>query len=241
MFIKKSPKIVNGKKYVNHLLVESVNTPKGPRHKVICSLGNLDPGPPEKWLSISRNIENALGGQLSFEADPIAEKILEKIISKQEADSASSADEKESRWLTVNTEEFSMEKAREAGTVHVGHQMWEKLQITEILKAAGLSERACLLTEVMTINRLIEPSSELATVEWVGRTALPDILGKDILIETPFPLYRNMDLLHPEREKIELALAERERTLFSLDDQVILYDLTSTYFGAPGKLGVFSG
>ena len=86
MFIKKSSKTVNGKTYVNHLLVESVNTPKGPRHKVICSLGNLDPGPPEKWLGVAQNIEKALGGQLPIEADPIAEQVEGKIRSKQGID-----------------------------------------------------------------------------------------------------------------------------------------------------------
>lgn len=207
-----------------------MNTPKGPRHKVICSLGNLDPGPPEKWLGVAKNIEKALSGQLLIDPDLVAEQIVEKIKSKQEADVPPVAGDPDPRCLTVDTDEFFMEEAREAGPVHVGHQMWEKLQITEVLLAAGLSERACLLTEMMTINRLVEPSSELATVEWVSRTALPDILGEDIVIETPRALYRNMDLLHPEREKIEAALAERERTLFNLDDKVILYDLTSTYF-----------
>ena len=43
-------------------------------------------------------------------------------------------------------------------------------------------------------------------------------------------LYRNLDRLHPNRERIERELAEREKTIFNLDDTVYLYDLTSTYF-----------
>ena len=230
MFIKKSSKTVNGKKYVNHLLVESVNTPKGPRHKVICSLGNLDPGPPEKWLGIAQNIEKALGGQLPIEADPIAEQVVGKIRSKQGIDATPVSADVNAKWLTVDTDEFSMSEAREAGPVHVGHQMWEKLQMADVLTEAGLSKRACLLTELMTINRLVEPSSELATVEWVRRTALPDILGEDVEVQSPTTLYKNMDQLHPQRTKIEAALAENERKLFNLDDTVLLYDLTSTYF-----------
>lgn len=230
MFIKKSTKTVKGKRYTNHSLVESINTPKGPRHKVICSLGNLDPGPPEKWLRVARNVETALRGQLLLEPDPLAEQIAEKIRSKGTADCMPSADESDPKWLTVNTEEFSLEEAREAGPVHVGHQMWKKLEITETLMSAGLDESACLRTEAMTINRLVEPGSELATVDWITRTALPDILGEEIVVESPSTLYRNMDLLHPQREKIETALAERARSLFNLNDAVMLYDLTSTYF-----------
>ena len=41
MFIKRTSKRVNGKTYINHLLVESLATPKGPRHRVVCSLGSL--------------------------------------------------------------------------------------------------------------------------------------------------------------------------------------------------------
>lgn len=230
MFIRKCIKTVNGKQYVNHLLVESVKTPKGPRQKVICSLGNLDPGPPEKWKRVSANIEKALGGQLPIEADFLTQAIVGKLKPNQETGAQSVPDGEDERWLTIDTENFSTEEAREAGPVHVGHQIWNKLQITEALTAAGLDERACLLTEAMTINRLVEPSSELATVEWVKRTALPDILGEEIAVESPFLLYKNMDLLHPQREKIEAALAKRARTLFNLSDSILLYDLTSTYF-----------
>ena len=221
---------MKGKKYVNHLLVESVSTPKGPRQKVICSLGNLDPGPQEKWARVAKNIEKALGGQLNIESDSVAEQVVDKIRSRQGSESSAVSEHQDSRWLTIDTEEFSMSEAREAGPVHVGHQMWEKLQISEVLKQAGLNEKTCLLTELMTVNRLVEPSSELATVEWVSRTALPDILGEEVAIESPTALYRNMDRLHPQRAKIEAALAEKERTLFNLDDTVLLYDLTSTYF-----------
>ena len=43
-------------------------------------------------------------------------------------------------------------------------------------------------------------------------------------------LYRNLDRLHTQRVAIEAALAERERTLFGLDQTVFLYDVTSTFF-----------
>jgi transposase len=82
----------------------------------------------------------------------------------------------------------------------------------------------------MTLNRLIFPLSEHAMPEWIGRTALSDILGTDVSVLSDEALYRNLDRLHPNREVIERALAEREKTLFNLDDTLYLYDLTSTYF-----------
>ena len=53
MYIRKSTRIYKGKTYCNYLLVESVLTPKGPRQRTICSLGNLAPGPPEEWRALA--------------------------------------------------------------------------------------------------------------------------------------------------------------------------------------------
>ena len=125
---------------------------------------------------------------------------------------------------------MTVEEAREAGPVHVGHQMWQQLGLEEILTAAGLSERAGQLSEAMTLNRLIFPLSEHAIPDWMGRTALDDVLETKLSRLSDEALYRNLDRLHPNREQIERELAEREKTLFHLDDTVYLYDLTSTYF-----------
>src|SRR4030066_1354394 len=79
MFIKRTRKVVRGKQYVNHLLVESVATEKGPRHRIVCALGSLDPGPKEQWLVVARKIEAALGGQPLLTTDETVEGIVKKI------------------------------------------------------------------------------------------------------------------------------------------------------------------
>src|ERR1035441_4487676 len=86
------------------------------------------------------------------------------------------------------------------------------------------------LTCAMTLNRLIHPASELATPDWIRSTALSDILQVDFQLLAEDALYRNLDRLHAQRVVIEAALAERERTLFGLDQTLFLYDVTSTYF-----------
>ena len=73
MFIKRTVAKYKEKTYVNHLLVESVSTPAGPRHKVICNLGHMDPGPKEEWLDLADRIQAALGGQPSLFPDPRVE------------------------------------------------------------------------------------------------------------------------------------------------------------------------
>ena len=236
MFIKRTAKTTKGKTYFNHLLVESITTPKGPRHRVVCSLGSLDPGPKEEWVSLAKKLQAALSGQQTVFDDPeMAEyaKQLRLSVNEEAAETA----------IKVEPDKVTTEEVREAGAVHIAHQMWNRLGMGEVLQEAGLSERSCKLTELMTINRLMEAASEHAAPDWVNRTALPDILGEDFSTLSDESLYRNLDRLHPCRESIEKGLAERERSLFNLEDSIFLYDLTSTYFegactrNAQAKLG----
>lgn len=226
MFIRKTTKQYKERTYVHYLLVETVSTPQGPRQKTICSLGDLSPGPRKKWQRLAGRVEAALEGQASLEdPDPLVNSIVGRIRSAG-ASLSSQLDD----IVAVHTDQVSIEKAREAGPVHVGHQMWHRLGLGEILKEIGLSERARLLSEVMVLNRLIAPCSEHAMPAWVERTAMSDVLRVDLSELEDSALYRNLDRLHPNRQAIESALAQREESLFNLDDTYCLYDLTSTYF-----------
>ncbi len=228
MYIRKTRKTYKGKTYDNYLLVESVSTPEGPRQKILCSLGSLAPAPRQHWLDLAHRMQAGLAGQLSLSpADAALPPMVEKGGRKpRTASSQTSAP----AAVAVDSERVSLEEAREAGAVHVGHQMWGQLGLNEILQAAGLSHRACRLSEAMTLNRLIFPLSEHAMPDWIRSTALADIVGADFSDLNDETLYRNLDRLHPHRERIERELAEREKTLFSLDNTLYLYDLTSSYF-----------
>ncbi len=228
MFIKRASRTINGRKYHHFLLVESVRTEKGPRQKVVCSLGNLEPGPPEKWKQLARKLEQALSGQLTIDdADDSVRSFVDRM---KTSAGAEPANPNEVENLTVDVAGVRCENAREAGPVHVGHEVWKKLGIGEVLSEAGLSEEECEQAEILTLNRLIEPSSEHATPEWVARTAVPDLLGEKYDRLNYRLLYDNLDKLHPHREFIENSLAQRERNIFNLSSSIYLYDLTSTYF-----------
>jgi len=230
MYIRKSTRSYKGKTYTNYLLVESVLTPKGPRQRTICSLGNLAPAPREEWLALAHNLESALSGQMPLGARDEKVDVLVQAVRRGRKRKVQSISEKDAKAITIDPNRVEMEDAREAGPVHVGHQIWQRLDLDGILSRAGLPERACRLSEAMTLNRLIFPLSELAMPEWMRRTAIDDIIGEDVSELSEDPLYQNLDRLHPKREAIEKELAERERTLFNLDETVYLYDLTSTYF-----------
>jgi transposase len=227
MFIKRTKKRVGDKTYVNHVLVESVATPKGPRHRLVCSLGSLAPAPAEDWLALAHKIEVALTGQPPLVGDARVDALVAKV---RAARRVARQTERTADLVAVHTDQVTTEEHREAGPVHVGHQLWQKLGLDAVLAQAGLSERAGVLTEIMALNRLVCPLSEHAMPGWVRRTALPDLLGESFDTLVDEALYQNLDRLHPQRVVIERALAERERTLFNLDARLFLYDLTSTYF-----------
>src|SRR5213593_1150895 len=228
MYLRKTTRTYKGKTYTNHLLVESVQTPNGPRQRTICSLGSLEPAPAEDWLALAHKLESALHGQDSLPGSPpeIEQRSEQARNGKQRVGPSGCA---------IDADRITMEEAREAGPVHAGHQMWRQLRIDAILRDVGLSERARRLTEAMTLNRLIYPLSEHAMPDWIRRTALGDILSEDFSKLDDDRLYRNLDRLHPNRESIERELSEREKTLFNLDDTIYLYDLTSTYFEGQAK------
>ena len=83
---------------------------------------------------------------------------------------------------------------------------------------------------IEVFGRLISPMSENATCEWVKRTALGDIILRDISEIKRDSLYRISDKLIRHKERIEELLAEKEEELFKLEERIYLYDLTSSYF-----------
>jgi transposase len=227
VFIKRTAKRVNNKTYVNHLLVESVATPDGPRHRVVCSLGSLAPTPAEGWLALARKVEAALGGQSELLHDETVDAVVARVRARGRPPRPQA---RPSDLVAVHTDRVEIEQPREAGPVHVGHQMCKRLGLDDVLANAGFSEQARVLTELMTLNRLVFPRSEHAMPGWIRRSALADIVGTSFDSVTDDALYRHLDRLHPQRGLIETALAARERTLFNLEDSIFLYDLTSTYF-----------
>ncbi|MEW6755339.1 MAG: IS1634 family transposase [Candidatus Latescibacterota bacterium] len=237
MFIKRTSKTVKGKSYVNHLLVESVSTPKGPRHRVICSLGSLEAAPAAQWLALAHRVEHALAGQDELFSSPLVDQVLGRARAAGAGPAASTAAAQgpadaspPGDLVTVHTDQVEMEEARAAGAVHVGHQMWQRLGLDAILQEVGLPRPAQQLSELMTLNRLIAPCSEHAMPRWAQRTALGEVLGMDLAGVDDDALYRHLDRLHPQRGAIEQRLREHEQDLFALEDALYIYDVTSTYF-----------
>ena len=232
MFIGQLKVSRNGRSYTYHRLLESVRTAKGPRQRLVLSLGTLDL-PKSEWPRLAERIEDLLNHQErvpfgTSDLDQLAAPFAERIRSKQQRQQAQRDGHGPAK--EVYPARSSSELIRELGPEYVAHVFWEHLRCDRILQRCGFSQRQCRLAEIQVVGRLIAPRSELGTVGWVGRTALDELMPGSVRSVTKDALYRVSDQLYEHRVAIETELAARERELFALDETIILYDLSSTYF-----------
>src|SRR3990170_247960 len=142
MYLRKTVKRHKGKMYTNHLLVESVHTPQGPRQRTICSLGSLAPAPREEWRRLAHKLEAALAGQLPLAGTeaPLAPRLERRLRAGRRRRGTPGQAAPAEGVLTIQVDRLALEEPREAGPVHVGHQVWRQLGLDAILRRAGLSE-----------------------------------------------------------------------------------------------------
>jgi transposase len=113
--------------------------------------------------------------------------------------------------------------------------LWQALQLdtlcAEILPVGRESVPWALVAATLVIARLCEPSSELYVAErWYERTALEDLLGVPAELINDDRLYRLLDHLVWHKSDIEHHLRQRLGELFAIEYDLLLYDVTSTYF-----------
>ena len=120
---------------------------------------------------------------------------------------------------------------KQLGEILAGEKIWKELEMNDILRRylnhTRLSGNATLLIKTMILSRLVEPMSKLALSENYQQLALSELEGKSFI---PQHFYRAMDELIPHKDRIEIALHEREKGLYSMNLNLVFYDLTSSYF-----------
>jgi transposase len=137
--------------------------------------------------------------------------------------------------VSVKVREIQVEGTRDFGDVYLGWVLWRALRLHELLREKipqGREEVAWpLVAAVLALARFCDPSSELHIEDtWYRRTALEDLLGVSSESINTDRLYRGLDEVLPHKEAIERHLKERFATLFDASFDLVLYDVTSTYF-----------
>jgi len=222
-------------------LVENIRTEKGPRQRLVVSLGTYLKIPKEKRREVARIVKERLFGQQSlFEYDSqliaYADKIVKKIQTEGKWDSVRERVCKfKKATKDKNTAEIFIDDVqhgydRELGPVLIGHCFWERLNFSTILSDCGFNKRQIKTAQISLLNRLIAQDSEHSIISWLQTVAIEEIVGLDVSRYGDDRFYRISDKLLKNRDYIEENLYQREKDLFSLEDSIFLYDLTNTYF-----------
>lgn len=137
--------------------------------------------------------------------------------------------------VRVRLSAMSLERPRQWGACWLADSLWRQLHLDEFFRERlGCSREGTdwkKVLRVLAIYRLLAPGSEWRLHrQWFGTSALPDLLGVDERSSQPATLYRCLDLLLAQKEALFGHLRERWRDLFAARYEILLYDLTSTYF-----------
>jgi len=137
--------------------------------------------------------------------------------------------------VPVRLRRIRLERGRTFGDVWLGWTLWRALRLDEVLARLLPEGREAVpwatMAAVLVLARLCEPSSELHIAEdWYRRTALEDLLALPAARVNDDRLYRALDQLLAHKPALEQHLVARLGELFALDYDLLLYDVTSTYF-----------
>ncbi len=140
--------------------------------------------------------------------------------------------------VQVNLKDFSLHRPRQWGNCWLACQLWEELRLDEFWGQRLLPSREGTpwdkVLKLLVYYRLMDPGSEWRLHRhWYAQSAMGDLLGEDFSLVQIDKLYRCLDKLLAHKEDFFIFLRQRWQDLFQTRFDVLLYDLTSTYFESP--------
>jgi transposase len=209
MFIRPCFRRKNGKRHAYWALMESYRTARGPRQRVVAYLGQLDEPDRE---GVKRTAEGRRGSRQKRFFNDVRPS-----------------------WVEVDVKRVRVENRRDFGGPWLGLQLVEQLGLKDFFQGTlpvGQEDIPwSLMALVLILCRLCHPSSELYIAEhFYAQSALAHLLGIPAEKINEQRLYRALDMLLPYKEVLEAFLKNRLGELFGVEYDLLLYDVTSTYF-----------
>ena len=208
MYVRSCYRNKDGKRHAYWALVESYRTARGPRQRVVAWLGAMDE---QGRLGVKHCAERTDAQQRGLFYDPQPE------------------------WVEVDVRGVRVERSRQFGGPWLGLELLRHLELDRFLNEALPVGREQipwpLMATVLVLGRLCDASSELHLAEqFYQSSALSDLLSVPAEKVNEDRLYRALDTLLPHKAGLEKHLQEKLGELFELDYDLLLYDVTSTYF-----------
>lgn len=228
------------KSYATYKLVESIRTERGPRQRDILNLGVDFELPKDQWKDLANCIEGIITGQkllfdYSRKIQSLASKYAKTII-RQQASVVDEGEDAAAEYETVDVNSVDSEQARSVGAEYVVYETIKELELERMLKSLGFNKHEVSAAVGVIAGRMIEPGSERATHYWMqNKTALDELMGVDFSILSLDRIYKVSDIIIKNKDAFEEHLSRKEGELFALEEKIILYDLTNTFFEGSAK------
>ncbi len=229
-----------GKIYSYLQLMETIQTDKGPKPRMLVHIGDYALTQEEQKV-LAVIIENKIKGtnivKFNDKLEKIAEIAFVKYNNKITGHTEAKPETPKENLPEIDLSTSNISSSRFAGSEFVGLEFWNRLHIDDLLFSCGFSQKEADLAKVVILGRLISPGSDLHTFRWVNdQSVLMEFfktcfshISKDMIYEIGDKLYLN-------KNQIEYQLRNNLKRLYPYIDKVYLYDLTNTYFEG-NKLG----
>lgn len=237
MFVKPLSKYnkTTKERYSLYQLCESYRLDGRVRHRVIIGLGKLEDLPNDQQkIRLGKRIEEMVQGKMRLplegpdeQVERLAKGYYNKIRIKQSYDVKTNGRD----WQIIDVDTVKNKNAREIGAEWLCKQAFDQLNISGFLRQSRWSEEKISLATTHIISRAVYPASELKTVLFAKEnSAVCELTGYDKDKLTKDKLYEISKELYYIKDQLESYLSRKTNELFDLDDKIILYDLTNTYF-----------
>jgi len=248
MFIRRKIKIAKDQSYEQHQLLKSVRTPGGPRQEVVLNMGRLDL-PKQRWKALANAIEEQLNNQVPFrfgeespEVEKLAAHFAQMIVSKSFNQAQDEADGKDVRidarpqllqapdYQNVDINSVKTTESKSIGAEYVIAEQMNRYGLDKILRELDFGPKQINYAKHLIIGRAVHPSSERELARWINDdSAVQELIGSTAPVYDN-ALHRTAVQLWKHRTDLQESLRLKAKDLFSLDEKIILYDLTNTYF-----------
>jgi len=228
------PNTKTGKSDWYYRLVESYrNVLDEVRQRTVLSVGFLNEFNGDQIDLIEKAICDRITGQQSLFEDArvtdFVETLYQRMIKEKKVDLGMSDPKKDIDTVDLNT--LKNKDVREIGAEWLSLQAVRELGIDRYLASRGWIEEDISLALSQIVSRAVYPASELKTVRFMeDNSSICELTGYDIDKLTKDKLYGMSKKLFEEKSGLENYLSKKTNDLFDLHDEIILYDLTNSYF-----------